>query len=497
MTITPSPIRQSCATWLRPITRHSRPMSVQPSARVERCTVTYSRMTVPAPTRTPEGVPSLYLRSWGTPPSTLPWPTFTRGPSVTRPSSTTWWPISTPLSRATSGPITLKAPMRTSASSRARWSTIAAGWIASLIARRLAAERPAAERLHRALQRAHALQQLREPRLRREDPLGLENRPRGRTEVAPARVEIGRHARLRADQCAVADAHVVCDPDLPGQHHAASDARAAGDADLGDEDRVLADLHVVSELHEIVELGAAADDRVAEGRAVDRTVGADLHVVLDDDAARLWNLAMLRAVEGEAEPVGADDRAGMHEHAPSEPRAGEQRHVRGQHAALADLHPRADVAERADAHARPDPRARLDHGQRTDGRRRIDPRVGGDDGARVHAGNERRRGIEEQEQVDHRLLRRGHAQDGRRQTGHPRAGDEGAGARGLGGGAITAVGEKGHVRGAGAFEWRDARHHAPGVTLEGGPQRLRELAEGELGSADHRGYFFFPPLSRS
>src|SRR5438128_9965669 len=55
MTITPSPIRQSCATWLRPITRHSRPMSVQPSARVERCTVTYSRMTVSAPTRTPEG----------------------------------------------------------------------------------------------------------------------------------------------------------------------------------------------------------------------------------------------------------------------------------------------------------------------------------------------------------------------------------------------------------------------------------------------------------
>src|SRR2546425_482095 len=139
MTITPSPIRQSCATWLRPITRHSRPMSVQPSARVERCTVTYSRMTVSAPTRTPEGVPSLYLRSWGTPPSTLPWPTFTRGPSATRPSSTAWWPISTPLSSVTSGPITLKAPTRTPASSRARGSMIAEGWIASLIARPLCA----------------------------------------------------------------------------------------------------------------------------------------------------------------------------------------------------------------------------------------------------------------------------------------------------------------------------------------------------------------------
>src|SRR2546421_147636 len=67
MTITPSPRRQSCATWLSPITRHSRPISVQPPARVERWTVTYSRITVSAPTRTPEGVPSLYLRSWGAP----------------------------------------------------------------------------------------------------------------------------------------------------------------------------------------------------------------------------------------------------------------------------------------------------------------------------------------------------------------------------------------------------------------------------------------------
>src|SRR2546425_1211212 len=238
MTITPSPIRQSCATWLRPITRHSRPMSVQPSARVERCTVTYSRMTVSAPTRTPEGVPSLYLRSWGTPPSTLPWPTFTRGPSATRPSSTAWWPISTPLSSVTSGPITLKAPILTPASSRARGSMIAEGWIASLIARPLAPERTAAERRHRALQRAHAPEQLGQARLRREDPLRLEHRPRRRAEVPAARVEIRRHARLRGHQGAVAHADVVGDAYLPRQHDAAPEPRGPRDADLGHEDRV-------------------------------------------------------------------------------------------------------------------------------------------------------------------------------------------------------------------------------------------------------------------
>src|SRR5881398_1559128 len=174
--------------------------------------------------------------------------------------------------------------MRTSLSICARGSTIAEGWIASLIARRLRPEWPPPERLHRALQCAHAPQQLGQPRFRRKDPLGLEARARGGAEIAPAGVEIVRHAHL------------------PRQDDAASEPRAARDADLRDQDGVLAHLDVVAELHEIVDLGTAPDDRIAERRAVDRAVGADLDVVLDDDAARLGNLAMPRAVEGEAEP---------------------------------------------------------------------------------------------------------------------------------------------------------------------------------------------------
>src|SRR3989440_3151188 len=496
MTITPSPRRQSWATWLSPITRHSRPISVQPPARVERCTVTYSRITVSAPTRTPEGVPSLYLRSWGAPPTTLPWPTFTRGPSATRPSSTAWWPISTPLSSVTSGPITLKAPTRTPASSRARGSMIAEGWIASLTALALALE-TAAERLHRALQRTHALQQIGQARLRGEDPLGFQDRPRGSSEVAAAGVEVGWHAALRGDQRPVAYGPVVLAAPLARQHHAAPEPGAARDADLGHEDRVLPHLDVMSDLDEIVDLGAAADDRVAEGRAVDRAVGADLDVVLDRHAAHLGNLAVARAVEGEAEAVGADDGARMHEDAAPEPRTREQRDVRAQHAALADLHAGAEVRERTDARARPDARARLDHHQRAHGRRRVDARVRGHDGARVHAGNEGRGRGEEQPQIDHRLLGRGHAQHGRRQAADARGGDEGAGPRGLGGQMVAGGGGEGHSVRPPPLQRADAPHHPRGVTLEGGAQRLRELAESELGSADHRRYFFLPPASRS
>ena len=50
---------------------------------------------------------------------------------------------------------------------------------------------------------------------------------------------------------------------------------------------------------------------VAEGGPVDRGVGADLHVVLDQHAAHLRNLAMGAAVEGEAEAVGAEHGAGV------------------------------------------------------------------------------------------------------------------------------------------------------------------------------------------
>src|SRR3989442_280970 len=111
-------------------------------------------------------------------------------------------PISQPLSSVTSGPITLKAPTRTPASSRARGSMIAEGWIASLIARPLAPERTAAEGLHRALQRAHALQQLGQARLRRDDPPRFHRGPRRRAEVAPAGGQVGRHAALRGARAA-------------------------------------------------------------------------------------------------------------------------------------------------------------------------------------------------------------------------------------------------------------------------------------------------------
>ena len=71
--------------------------------------------------------------------------------------------------------------------------------------------------------------------------------------------------------------------------------RAAGDADLRGEQHPLPDGHAVGDLHQVVDLRAGADARLADGRPIDRRVRADLHVVFDDDVGALRNL-QVRAV---------------------------------------------------------------------------------------------------------------------------------------------------------------------------------------------------------
>jgi len=71
---------------------------------------------------------------------------------------------------------------------------------------------------------------------------------------------------------------VIGDAHLPGQHCSIAHPRRSGDPHLGDQDHVLADVAVVADLDQVVDLGAAPHHRVAEGGAV-VTVAADLRDV--------------------------------------------------------------------------------------------------------------------------------------------------------------------------------------------------------------------------
>src|SRR2546425_5743212 len=349
MTITPSPSRQSCATWHIAMSRHSGPISVHPSGVVARWMVTYSRMTVPAPMRTPDGVPGVNFRSCGAPPMRDPCPMTARASTTTRPSRTTWCPTLTPSPRVTSGPITENAPTETLSARRARGSTIAGGWIASLImcVRGTTTDSQSLfELVKTVFEGLEPPQRVRDTLRGDERPLGLRGGLGGAAEQSCPRFHVGVHPRLRLDDGALTYRDVIGDADLPGQDHTPLEPGRAGNSDLGHDDAMLADLHVVADLDEIVDLGAAPDHRLPQHRTIDGRVGADLHVVLDHHRSQLGDLAVAVAVPGITEPLVAHDGAGVNDHSASEPDAVAHDRVRMEHAALTHLGVRAHIGER-------------------------------------------------------------------------------------------------------------------------------------------------------
>ena len=98
--------------------------------------------------------------------------------------------------------------------------------------------------------------------------------------------DVAVDARLGADDHAVADLGLVLDPRLAGHDHVVAGRAASGDADLAAEQVVPADLVVVADHDEVVDLRPLADPGRLERGAVDRAVGADLDVVADLEPAR-------------------------------------------------------------------------------------------------------------------------------------------------------------------------------------------------------------------
>ena len=127
-----------------------------------------------------------------------------------------------------------------------------------------------------------------------------------------------------------------------------------------------ADHHVVPDLNQIINFGALADHGVAQRAPVDRRIGADLDIVLNDHAADLRHFQVALPTHGEAEPVLADGDAGVESDLlPTS--AWVTRGVRPDIAVAADMHAVADHAARGNSWCRArcglgaDHRAGLDH----------------------------------------------------------------------------------------------------------------------------------------
>src|SRR3990170_2794577 len=346
------PMTQSCATWLEAMTRQWSPIRVSSPSCVARWIVAYSRTAVSSPIRTPTGVPSRNLKSCGRPPMTAPWPIRQRAPT------------SVPSPRRTSGPMTEYGPTRTPAASSALGSITAEEWIMS--GPPLLLQLP-----HPFLQGADLPDQIRQHALGRPDPPRLHRGPGRRPAPPLPGRDIAGPPRLRRHNGAPPHRHVVNDADLSRQHGAAPDAARPRDPYLGHEDHVLAQLTVVPDLHQIVDLAPPADHRVAQGPAIDGRVGPDFHVIADAQPAHLGDLAVDRAVERVAEAVSPEHRPGMDDYPVADPDAVSDDDTRVQHYVLADHHAGPDEAQRPDAAPGPDDGPGLDHGMGAHGGRGV------------------------------------------------------------------------------------------------------------------------------
>src|SRR6266850_4452266 len=190
-------------------------------------------------------------------------------------------------------------------------------------------------------------------------------------EPAPAAVgwDVVLDPAHRRNLGAVADLEMVVDTHLGAQRDVVTDRQAAREPDLGCEQAVPADSHIVADLDLIVDFGALADHGIAEAAAVDGGAGADLDIVLDQDAAGLRHLLVaFRTEENEAVAVLPDTAGGMDQDVVADQGeldrgagadiavaadfdVGADHRARADHGACANLDPRADHHERIDDHA--------------------------------------------------------------------------------------------------------------------------------------------------
>ena len=173
------------------------------------------------------------------------------------------------------------------------------------------------------------------------------------------------HSTLGTKLRSSSDGDVIRDADFAAEHDEVSQYGTPRYADLPGNQAVSSDADVVCYLHEVVDLGAFADDGITGRTAVDGGVGAYFYVVLDDDPAALRNLHVAGCRWKIAEAVLTNPRTGMDDDPIADQRVRDS-------CAGADDAIAADRNGLANGGTGRDERSRADFGIWTDDRKRID-----------------------------------------------------------------------------------------------------------------------------
>jgi hypothetical protein len=99
------------------------------------------------------------------------------------------------------------------------------------------------------------------------------------------------------------------EPTLTPDHDKILKPRAPRDPDLTGENAASPENDVVPDLHQIINHRASANHGVGSGSSIDRGVGADVHIIANQDPAELGDFDRTRPVRRETEPVLADPYA--------------------------------------------------------------------------------------------------------------------------------------------------------------------------------------------
>src|SRR6516225_8215362 len=119
------------------------------------------------------------------------------------------------------------------------------------------------------------------------------------------------HTGLRPHDHPIADLSLVLDARLARHDDVITRLAAAGDADLAAEHVMAADLVVVPDHDQVVDLGSLADPRGLEGGAVDRAIGPDLHVAANFQTPGVGNLDVPAVDLAIAEAIPSQNRTGV------------------------------------------------------------------------------------------------------------------------------------------------------------------------------------------
>ena len=135
---------------------------------------------------------------------------------------------------------------------------------------------------------------------------------RGAPEHASAIRHIAMQPRTGADEGSLPDSQMTRRTGLGHHDRSSTHDRPTGETRLGHDQGVLADVAVVSDLDQIVDLRTPSNARLVQGRAIDGRVRTDFDVVLDDDATALSHRDGTAAfIQHIAEPIRAEHDPGL------------------------------------------------------------------------------------------------------------------------------------------------------------------------------------------